>query len=80
MRNQFHVTTGELKKKNKTGTPVFVNRVAWALAHLNMEAGPVGHPRAIALITKGVYRITERGRKLLKGNPLDLTIKDLRVL
>ncbi len=56
---------------------MFVNRVAWALAHLNMEAGPIGHPRAIALIRKGIYRITERGTVILKNHPLGLMIKDL---
>jgi len=77
MRIQFSVTPSEFPQKNKTGTPVFVNRVAWALAHLNMEAGPIGHPRAIALIRKGIYRITERGTVILKNHPLGLMIKDL---
>jgi restriction endonuclease Mrr len=77
MKSQFRVTPSEFARKNKTGTPVFVNRIAWALAHLNMEAGPVGHPREITLIKKGVYKITERGTAILKGNPSDLTIKDL---
>jgi hypothetical protein len=42
-----------------------------------MEAGPIGHPKAITLIEKGVYRITERGTAILKSNPLELTIKNL---
>jgi len=49
-------------------------------AHLNMEAGPLGHPKAATLVREGVYRITKRGNALLKSNPLELTIKDLRVL
>ena len=78
MKNQFGVTSGEFAQKNKAGSSVFVNRVAWALAHLNMEAGPIGHPKAIVLIKKGVYRISKHGAAILKGNPSDLSIKDLR--
>ena len=76
MKNQFGVTPSELAQKNKKGF-VFVNRVAWALAHLNMEAGPMGHAKEIALIRKGVYRITERGTAILKSDPPELGIKDL---
>lgn len=78
MRTQFGITSNELEQKNRTGVSVFVNRVAWALAHLNMEAGPIGHPKAVVLIQKGVYRITDRGSSLLRHNPRELTIKDLR--
>jgi restriction endonuclease Mrr len=78
MKSQFGVTPSEFARKNSTGTSVFVNRVAWALAHLNMEHGPQGHPIAITLVRKGVYKITEHGTTLLKGNPSDLTIKDLK--
>jgi restriction system protein len=77
MRNKFEVTPSELATRNKKGF-VFINRVAWALAHLNMEAGPIGHPKAIVLITKGVYRISAHGTTILKENPFNLTIKDLR--
>jgi restriction system protein len=76
MKNQFGVTTSELAQKNKIGF-VFVNRVAWALAHLNMEAGPNGHAKEVTHIRKGVYRITERGTAILKSNPPELRIKDL---
>ena len=76
MKNQFGVTPNELAQRNKSGF-VFVNRVAWALAHLSMEAGPVGHAKEITLIRKGVYRITERGTAILKSNPSELRIKDL---
>ena len=77
MKNQFGVTPNELIKKNKRGF-VFVNRVAWALSYLNTETGPHGHPLAIRKIRKGVYKITEYGAGILKGNPSDLTIKDLK--
>jgi len=76
MKNQFNITPSELAQKNKKGS-VFVNRVAWALAHLNMEAGPIGHATEITLIKKGVCRITERGVAILKNNPPELRIKDL---
>ena len=78
MKIKFEITPDELLLKHKNGVSVFVNRVAWALAHLNMERGPIGHPKAITLIKKEVYRITEHGRTILKGNPSHLTIKDLR--
>lgn len=78
MKVKFEVTPDELLLKHRNGIPVFVNRVAWALAHLNMERGPIGHPKAITLIKKEVYTITEHGRAILKGNPSHLTIKDLR--
>lgn len=74
MESQFSVTPSELAQRNKTGTSVFVNRVAWALAHLNMKAGPLGHPIALTLIKKGVYKITEHGTTILRRNPSDLTI------
>lgn len=78
MKVKFEITSDELLLKHKNGMPVLVNRVAWALAHLNMERGPVGHPKAITLIKKEVYRITEHGKAILEGNPTHLTIKDLR--
>ena len=76
MKNQFGVSPSELLQRNRGGL-VFVNRVAWALAHLNMEAGPQGHAKEIALVRHGVYQITERGLTILKKNPAELRIKDL---
>jgi restriction system protein len=78
LKNQFSVTSSELNQKHKNGTTVFVNRVAWALAHLNMEAGPIGHPRHIVLIQKGTYRLSKHGKAILNKNPSHLAIKDLR--
>jgi restriction endonuclease Mrr len=75
--NQFDVTASELAQKNKSGSSVLVNRVAWALAHLNMAAGPLGHTTAISLVRRGVYRITEHGVAILKRNPSELTIHRL---
>jgi len=77
MRVQFGIAPNELLQKLKNGTPVFNNRAAWALAHLNMRTGPIGHPEAIAKVKKEVYKITEYGKAILSRNPSDLTIKDL---
>lgn len=74
----FEITPDELAMKNKAGSFVYVNHVAWALAHLRMEKGPLGHPPAIARIRVGVYRINERGTALLNSRPQELTIEDLR--
>jgi Mrr N-terminal domain len=74
---QFDIGPQELLQKLKNGTPVFHNRVAWALAHLNMRRGPLGHSEAIEKVRKEVYRITEYGKAILKRNPSALTIEDL---
>jgi restriction system protein len=78
MRVQFEIPPHELLEKLKNGMPVFHNRVAWALAHLNMRRGPLGHPEAIERVRKEVYKISEYGRTILNRNPSDLTIKDLQ--
>jgi len=77
IRLQFDINPQDLRQKLKNGTPVFHNRVAWALAHLNMRRGPLGHPEAIGKVRKEVYKITEYGKAILGRNPSDLTIKDL---
>ena len=70
---RFKLTRAELAKKQKSGTTVFVNYVAWALAQLNMA-------QTIRLEKRGVYRISERGISILKGKPLSLTLRDLRYI
>lgn len=77
VRAQFDVASHELQLKHKSGTTVFNNRVAWALAHLNMRRGPLGHTEAIEKVRKEVYRITDHGIAILKRNPSALTVKDL---
>jgi len=77
VRVQFDIVPHELLQKLKNGTPVFHNRVAWALAHLNMGRGPLGHSEAIEKVRKEVYKITEYGKTILERNPSALTIKDL---
>ena len=71
LESQFSLTLDELGVKQRNGSTVFVNYVALALAQLNMA-------KAITLTSKGVYRIAERGVAILKTNPSDLTLKDLR--
>jgi restriction system protein len=77
VKAQFDIVPHELLQKLKNGTPVFHNRVAWALAHLNMRRGPLGHSQAVEKVRKEVYKITEYGKAILKSNPSALTIKDL---
>jgi len=47
--------------------PLFTNRVAWAKLHLK-RAGLIESPR------RGVYRITERGREVLRTPPERVTL------
>ncbi|MGO9112083.1 MAG: winged helix-turn-helix domain-containing protein [Thermoguttaceae bacterium] len=70
VKDEFKLTDEQVKQTHpKSGKNVFVNRVAWALAHLVMG-------KEIELREHG-YQITERGLAVLKENPLDLTIKGL---
>jgi restriction system protein len=77
IRAKFNIAPNEVREKHSNGTPVFHNRVAWALAHLNMRRGPLGHSEAIEKVRKEVYRITDYGKAILGRNPSALTIKDL---
>ena len=67
IESQFGLTPDELAVKQRNGSTVFVNYIALALAQLNIA-------KVITLTSKGVYRITERGVAILKGNPSDLTL------
>ena len=68
---QFELTDQQIDQTHPaSGMNVFVNRVAWALAHLVMG-------KAITPERKGIYRMTERGVAILKRNPSELTIKEL---
>lgn len=70
VKDKFKLTDEQVKQtRPKSGKNVFVNRVAWALAHLVMG-------KAIERREHG-YQITERGLAILKENPLGLTIKEL---
>jgi restriction system protein len=72
---QFNVAPHELIQKNQKGKTVFGNNVDLALA--NLQGAPHGRSKCIDRIRKGVYRINERGKAILKRNPLTLTVKDL---
>lgn len=63
LADQFGVTGEELEERLPSGhTQTYVNRVAWALAHLKGAA-------CIASPQRGVYRITDRGLRLLAETP-----------
>ena len=70
MRRQFNVTPAEAEVVSRRGINVFVNRVAWALAHLVMG-------KALVLKSKGRYEITDRGFDILQLHPSELTIREL---
>ena len=74
LSEEFNLTEEELNnwlpsKKGKT----FHNRVHWAKAHLKMSG-------AIENISKGTFKITERGRLILNSNPLSISVKYLMSL
>ena len=71
LKDEFELTDKQIEQTHpKSGINIFVNRVAWALAHLVMG-------KALTPERVGFYRTTERGVAILKGNPLELTIKEL---
>lgn len=73
LAEQLDLTEEELEERLPSGqTQTYVNRVAWALAHLKGA-------RCIASPRPGVYRITERGQQLLAETPETARI-DVRVL
>jgi hypothetical protein len=47
------------------------------LAIANLQGAPNVGSKAIEQVGKGVYRITEHGKDILKRNPSTLSIKDL---
>lgn len=71
LATQFNLTPDELSERLPSGKqPKFVNRVAWAKAHLK-AAGLAESPR------RGVYRLTELGRATLAENPERVDIRYL---
>jgi restriction endonuclease Mrr len=71
LKAQFKITPEEAQQTHaKSEKNIFVNLVAWALAYLVMG-------KLIERKDDGVYRITERGSFVLKGNPSELVISDL---
>jgi len=71
MAKEFSLTEEERTKLLPSGSQtVIVNRVAWAKAHLK-RAG------LIEPIQRGVYRITDQGRNVLRQNPTRIDLKFL---
>ena len=69
---QFHLSEADLAILLPSGIQtMFTNRVAWALSYLK-QAVLVESPR------RGSYRITERGRSVLKNRPERINIEFLK--
>jgi restriction system protein len=71
LSKQFGLTEEELEIRIPSGPSKFDNRVAWARTYLK-QAG------LLEIISRGVFRITSRGRQVLAENPPTLNIKYLR--
>lgn len=65
LADQLGLTDEELSLKIPSGTPVFENRVHWAVTYM-AQAGLVRRPR------RGVVELTERGRNVLAEAPLSV--------
>jgi restriction system protein len=67
LADQFNLTNEERKELLPSGhQEVFFNRVGWARTYLK-KAGLLEAPK------RGIFKITERGKKILKTNPLAIT-------
>ena len=71
LSKEYNLTKEELdewlpSKKQKT----FHNRVHWAKAHLKMSG-------AIENISKGIFKITDKGKVILAENPSSINVKYL---
>jgi restriction system protein len=64
------LTEEDLRAKIPSGTPLFANRLHWAVTYM-YQAGLLSRPK------RGVVRITDRGRSVAAANPDRI---DLRVL
>lgn len=70
----FNLSDDELNEFVPSGQQkIFANRISWAKSHLKMSG-------AIENLTKGVIRITDRGRQILSQNPEEINIKFLMSL
>jgi restriction system protein len=71
LAKRFDVSSDERAQLLPSGTGrLYDNRVAWAYVHLQ-------HAGAIERVSRGTYRITSRGRKLLEENPERIDVKVL---
>lgn len=72
--SEFKLTEEELRIKVPSGQMgLFKNRIAWAISYLK-NAGLVFYPQ------RGVYQITEEGKKVLDQNPAIINIAFLKKL
>lgn len=72
MARHFALTEEDKQQLLSSGpTPVYKNRIGWAITHL-VKAGLLERP------ARGTVQITERGRKVLDGDPdrIDLKLLD----
>lgn len=70
LTKEFHLTQEDLESRYESGYLIFENRSSWALTYLK-QAGLLFSPK------RGVIRITERGKDVLKQNPTSLDHKFL---
>ena len=68
--DRLGLTEEDLRAKIPSGTPLFANRLHWAVTYM-YQAGLLSRPR------RGVVRITDRGRKVAAAHPDQV---DIRVL
>ena len=62
----FNLSEEELNEFVPSGQQkVFANRISWAKSHLKMSG-------AIENLTKGIIRITDRGKLILSQNPSEI--------
>lgn len=69
---KFELTDNELKTLLPSGQQfVFNNRVAWARAHMKMA-------KLLENTKRGVFKITDRGKKVLNEDPAEINIRFLK--
>ena len=72
LSDEFSLTDKERKLLLPSGTqPVINNRVAWAVTYLR-QAGLLKN------LKRGVFKITERGRRILADHPDRLAVSGIR--
>lgn len=71
LADEFGLTDAERAQEVASGGEIYVNRIAWARTYLK-KAGLIESTR------RGFYRITERGRDLLRTNPSAITPLELK--
>jgi restriction system protein len=71
MINHFNLTKDEQEQKTPNGKQLlYYNRIAWAISYLKMA-------QLISSPQRGIYKITDHGKNVLKNPPEKITIKYL---